>query len=231
MIPFFAEEDAPGFRQLVGPLLAIIGFVIFNWINSKIKRKESEQRAEEENRYKQEQKEAGPSQARPVQQSQRTRPRPAENIHRYEPQIPSAPAPPDWRSSQQPESGDVFVAQDVTAAALSQRVHQEQLQRQHLRDEADRKAQLLAEAHRRRQAAALKAKRAAQAAQAQSAAQAKASRSLHDGDLVTAELVLTAADSPEATQISVSHAKLRQAVVWSEILGPPRALRTYSFAY
>ena len=230
MIPFFAQEESPGFRQLIGPLLAIIGFVIFNWINAKIKRKESEQRDEDQERYQRENQEGMPRRSGTAQgPAQSSRPRPAENIHRYEPQIPAAPAPSDWRSSQQTESEKVFVAQDVTAAALSQRVHQQKLQQQHLRAEAQRKAQILAEAQRRRQAAAIKAKRAAEAAQVKAVAQAKASRSLHDGDLDAIELVL--ASDVSGLKIDTSRAQLRQAVVWAEILGPPRALRTYSFAY
>ena len=222
------EEKAPSLLRLL-PFLAMAGLILFRWLSEKIKKKENEQRAEEEQRYQRERQEdmtrarrTGPVQqpsARRVPASPQ-RPQPAEKIHRYQPQIPAAPAPPDWRRPQPAESEQIVMAEDITAALQGRQLSQQQ-SRQQLRIQAARRAKALKD-QRRQQAAELRA--------AKAAAQQR-TRSLHDGDVVAAELVSVPAGVLAPTQITVSHAKLRQAVVWAEILGPPRALRTYSFAY
>ena len=235
MIWLLAQEDGPGLFRVLGPLVALIAIAVFGWISEKIKKKEREQQAEEDAGYRQEAKarsrQAGPMQpsAHPVRQPpQRTQPRPPQPIHRYQPQIPGAPAAPDWREPQPQESEDVVVAQDVTAVALGLQLSQQQHKRQ-LLIQAARRAKALKEAEHRRQAAALRARQAAEVARATAAAQAKAARSLHDGDIDTAQLVPASDVSP--LEITVSPAQLRKAIVWAEILGPPRAIRDYSFSY
>ena len=222
----FAQEKPDLFRTLA-PLLVLVGIFVFRWFNEKIKKKEREQQAEQEDDYRREDQEAmarrsGSAQppSRPVQQPQR--PRPAEQIHRYQPQIPSPPdAPRDWRQPQAQESEQIVVAQDITGAG-ARLLRQQQL----LRAQAHQRAKAT-QAQRRQRATELKARQAAQKA----AARRKTSRALHDGDVSTAQTVLAPSGTLPSLNITVSHAQLRQAVVWAEILGPPRALRTYSFAY
>ena len=219
----FAQEEPDLFRSLA-PLLILVGIVVFRWINEKIKKKEREQQAEQEDDYRREDQEAmarrsGSAQppSRPVQQPQR--PRPAEQIHRYQPQIPSPPAAPrDWRQPQAQEPERIVLAEDITVTA-ARRLREQQ----HLRAQAHQRAKA-AQAQRRQQAAELRARQAAQKA----AAQRKASRALHDGDVSTAQTVLAPSGTLPSLNITVSHAQLRQAVVWAEILGQPRALRKYS---
>ncbi len=227
MILLLTEEEAPSFLRYL-PLLAMIGLILFRWLSGKINKKEQEQRAEEEQRRRQEQQEATPSQTRPVQPSQRTQPRSAQQIHRYQPEIPAAPAPPDWRRPQPAESEQIVLAQDITTAdALGHRQPSQQQRQHQLRIQAAHRAKALQNQRRQQQAQELRAR---QDAEKKAAAEQRA-RDLHDGQIVTAQLVSVPAGVLAPTQITVSRARLRQAVVWAEILGPPRALRTYSFAY
>ena len=235
MIWLLAQEDGPGLFRVLGPLVALIAIAVFGWISEKIKKKEREQQAEQDAGYRQEANardgQAGPMQpsAHPVRQPpQRTQPRPAQPIHRYQPQIPASPASPDWRRPQSEEPEPVILAQDITAVASARQLHEQQRKRQ-LLIQAARRAKALKEAELRRRAAALRASQATEAAQTRAAAQAQAARSLHDGDIDTAQLVPASDVSP--LEITVSPAQLRQAVVWAEILGPPRAIRDYSFSY
>ena len=230
MIVLLAEEKAPNFLRFL-PLLAMAGLILFRWLSEKIRNKEQEQQAEEDAGYRQESQEAmtrraGTSQSA-SQPSQRTQPRPAAGqIHRYQPEIPAAPAPPDWRRPQPAESEQIVLAQDLTtAAALGRRQLSQEQRRQQMLIQAARRAKTL-QAQRRQQAAELRARQ-----DAAKAADQQRSRDLHDGQIVTAQLVSVPAGVLAPIQITVSRAQLRQAVVWAEILGPPRALRTYSFAY
>ncbi|NIA06748.1 MAG: hypothetical protein GWP14_03775 [Actinobacteria bacterium] len=216
MLLLLAEENAPNLFRVLGPLVALIGIAVFGWISEKIKKKEREQLAEEQERYQQENRQGmAASRAEPFQPapSPPQRPQPSEQTHRYQPRIPASPAPPDWRRPQpQVESEQIVLAEDITVTA-ARRLRQQQ----HLRTQAQRL----------QQAAELKAK----ARQDADAAKAKVSRGLHDGDISTVQPAPASIGTLSPVEIAVSPAQLRRAVVWAEILGPPRALREYSFTY
>ena len=230
-IVFFAQEEAPSFLRMVGPLLVIIGLVVFRWLSELAKKKERQQQAEEEARRRQEdqgksrQARATRPGAHSVQhQPERVRPIKAEPIHRYQPEIPAGSPQQqqrDWREAASEEPELVVLAEDISpdlAELARQRLHEHR--ERGLRAQAIQRAKAL-QAKRLQEAAARQARLAGE-----KAAKQKRSRTLHDGKFGGDEktvpqpsgafLPLTAAKSPS---------QLRQAVVWAEILGAPVALR------
>ena len=230
-IVLFAKEEAPSFLRMVGPLLVIIGLVVFRWLGELAKKKERQQQAEEEAQREQE-AQGGSRQARPSRPGvhsarhppERVRSRRSEPIHRYQPEIPAGSPQQrqrDWRAAASEEPELAVLAEDISPdlAELARQRLGKQGERQ-LRAQAIRQAKAQ-QAQRRQQAAARRARLAAE-----KAAQQKRARALHDGKVDTGEKVvpqpsgvflpLTAAKSP---------AQLRQAIVWAEILGAPLALR------
>ncbi len=226
-----AQEQ--GLWRLLAPLLVMAGIVVFRWINEKAKQKEREQLAQD--KAQREAQDPGAVQSQPAQQDharqllptsapathtqRQARPSSTQQIHRYQPQIPSAPtASAEYRPQQLSEPESVIMAEDDNA------------------EDAQRKLRL--EHQQRAQAEALRRTRAQQARNARKAARQteRPARENLDTRRDTSSLVQDVyfndgSSVADGSGAGVSISQIRAAVVWSEILGLPRALRPYEQAF
>ena len=222
-------QEGPSFWRLLGPLLTIVAIAVFGWLNEKAKQKERQQQAEDKAQDRapraRSDREARPRQADapksvPLSQAQRqARPRAAQQIHRYQPQIPSAPgraAEPSQAQPRQPEL--IIVAEDLSDEAAQSQFRREQ-QRQ-LRAEAVRRARAL-RAERSREAV-----RKAKPARRRTL-ELKPLRELPRAAAFADTEVFQPRTALLAPGQTISPPQIRRAIVWAEILGVPRALRPY----
>ena len=222
-------QQEHGLWRLLAPLLAMAGIFVFGWINEKIKKREQQQQAQDKARSQAENE--GTIRSEPAEQTRsrqmdtrtapapqaqrQARPRSAQQIHRYQPQIPSAPTDTAaHRQQQSRESELVIMAEDVNAEAA---------QRQFRLDQ-----------QRRSQAQALRRTRAQQARSSREpSSQTKRDiRKNLDTRMDTETLVqdITLIDGTAVSDelgAGVSRSQIRAAIVWSEILGTPRAMKPY----
>jgi hypothetical protein len=221
MMMLLAQEEGPSFFRVLAPVLVLVALAVFGWLSEKAKKKEQERQAEEDAQRRSE-GQARTSQVRPtrpLQQAPRpVRARSAEQIQRYQPEIPPGPERQrEWLEPGAEEAELIIVAEDVSDELARQRLH-ERRQRQ-IRAQAVHRTQAVQA--QRRQRAALQAKLAAE-----KAAKQKSSRALHDGKVLAEEAeVLQPVSSAVPLVGRTSAAQLRQAIVWAEILGLPLALR------
>ena len=222
MMILLAKEEAPGFLRVLAPVLIMVALAVFGWLSEKAKKKEQQRQAEEDAQRRSEGQARTP-QVRPrspLQQAQRpARVRSAEQIQRYQPEIPSGRSQRrEWQEPEAKEADLIVVAQDVSPDIAQLRLN-EQRQRQQLRAQAVHRAKALQA--QRRQRADLQAKLAAE-----KAAKQKSSRALHDGKVLAAEAEILRPVSATVPLVGrTSATQLRQAIVWAEILGLPLALR------
>jgi len=221
------QEETPGFLRLLGPVLIIVAITVFSWLSERAKKKEQHRQAEEKAQQRSEGQAAAPR-ARPVEPSPRllpqaqrqARPRTAEQIRRYQPEIPVGPEEKrDWREPQSQESEPIVVAEDISAEQARRQLHKQH--QQQLRAQTMQRAKILHA--QRQQQAALQAKLAAEA---EKTAKLKRSRVLPGGKVSAAEREISQpAGITVPPKFITSAAQIRQAIVWAEILGPPRAFK------
>ena len=203
--------------RMLAPVLTIIAIAVFGWLNEKAKQKQRQQEAQEQARSKDAQAESGQGggQSR-VSQQRRTaeRARSVEQIHRYQPQIPTeAKRVGQRRVFAEPEK--IVVAEDVSGE-VEQSSFGGELRR--LQAETIRRAR----ARQQRQTSV----------QAKSAASVKAAEPVQKRSIeALPKQVATAGAGVSQVGGDLGGAgqgnsveQIRRAVVWSEILGAPRAL-------
>jgi len=219
------QEEAPSFLRLLGPVLIILAITIFSWLNEKAKKREQQRQAEEKSQHQGEEQATArqarsvQSAPRPLQQPQRqVRPGTAEQISRYQPEIPlGSEEKRDRRGPQGQEPEPIIVAEDLSAEQARRQLH-EQRQRQ-IHAQAIHRAKAIQA--KRQQQAALQAKLAAE-----KTANLKRSRELHDEKVSAGEKeIFRPADITAPLVAITSAAQVRQAIVWAEIIGPPRAFK------
>ena len=222
VIVLLAQDEPQSFVRFLVPLLTVVAIAVFGWLSEKAKKKEQQRQAEEQARRQRESpaptrqaKPVGESYGRPVQppahpaqRHPQRRGGTAEGIGRYQPEIPGGPEQGrEWRGAQAAEPELIIVAEDVSAELDRRQLHEQ------------RQRQLHAEAQRR-QRAALQARQAAE-----KAAKKKRMRELHDGEVAVVGGISQPAAILLPQMAETSPAQLRRAIVWAEVLGPPRALR------
>ena len=218
-----AKDEPQSFSRFLVPLLTVVAIAVFGWLSEKAKKKEQQRQAEEHAKRQQESQAPG-RQARPLQppahpsqQQPQRGPRSAQSVRRYQPEIPGGPEQNrDWRGAPAAEPRLIVVAEDVSAELDRRQLHEEgqrQLHAQAERRTKDVQAQ-------RRQRAALQARQADK-----KAAEKKRRRELHDGKVGVDHGISEPAGILLPQMDQTSPAQLRRAIVWAEILGPPRALR------
>lgn len=203
----------------------VIGMGLVSWLVEQAKKKQRQQEAEQRARQRGRQTQERPPAAGSAQQTQAPAgTRQTEQMRRYQPQIPSAPgrarAEPGQRQPVEPEQSElIVVAQDVSAKAARERFLHEQ-QRERLRAEAVRQADIQDRRARQSRRQQRRAKEAAEKISQQKPESKPQAQPARPGaqDLVVGDMGMPGAGE-------ISRKQIRQAIVWAEILAAPRAVR------
>ena len=222
--------DGDGLGGLWNILIVLFvgAMALLNWWADRAKKKQQQREAQQRARQ----------QPRQVPQAQPTtgrssQPRPApsgtaraDQMPRYQPEIPSAPGRGQVFPSQtaparqqEEESELIIVAQDVSAQAARQRLAEQQ-RREQLRTEAVRRA-----ASQAQRAQRVRQSRPQDKAQAQTAIRPKPAIQEQQEELAPLPAFSGVWNTRSTVLGEVSREQLRRAIVWAEILSPPRALR------
>ena len=225
LIILLGQEEGPSLWRLLGPVVMVALIVMFGWLNERARKKMAEQQ-EQESKARERGEGLAVAQRRPEVRQTRVEPmhrpvagsraRDAEQIQRYQPEIPSLGRQAEREQlAEEAEPELIIVAEDVDAEEARRQFQLRQGQ-QKLRAEAILRTGIL-QAQRKRQAALA----------AGEAAQRKRAKQLRGAEPVPVAEVSKGVEVLPAVSAAVSVAGIRRAIVWAEILGQPRALRPY----
>ena len=222
------EGEGPGGLWNILIVLVVGAMALLNWWVDRAKKKQQQREAQERARQQPRQvPQAQPTTGR----SSQPRPTPsgtarAGQMPRYQPEIPSAPGrgpvlPSQTTPSrqQEDESELIIVAQDVSAQAARQRFAEQQ-RRERLRAEAVRRA-----ASQAQRAQRVRQSRPQEKTQAQKAIRPKPAIQVQQEEPAPLPALSGVWNTRSTVLGEVSREQLRRAIVWAEILSPPRALR------
>ena len=204
-------QEEPSLWRMLGPVIVIGVFAVVRWLNEKAKQKERGQQSEDDARGQRED-EGGASRAEPVLPEQ------AQPIRGYDPRIAPAPVRVGEPSQAHLRQGELIVMAEELSVEAAQR--QFQREQQQLRDAAVSQARAL-EAQRSREAA-----RKAETVRRKTT-ELKPSGQLSPQTTDPGREIFQAKTALLARGQTISQPQIRRAIVWAEILGPPRAVRPY----